>query len=85
MIGDLSGIRASARALHRGVTRNVGSEGVRMVWLYGDEEIPDELREGSTLLPRQSHGADLHAALSFAPPLRIRLQRLSSMRRARSK
>ena len=69
VIGDLSSIRASARALHRGVTRNTVTEGVRMVWLYGDEEIPDELRAGSTLLPRQSHGADLHAALSFAGPM----------------
>ena len=69
IIGDLSSIRASARALHRGVTRSNAARQVRMVWLYGDEEIPDELREGSTLLPRQSHGADLHAALSFAPPL----------------
>ncbi|MET1162870.1 MAG: ATP-binding protein [Pseudoxanthomonas sp.] len=68
VLGDLSSIRASARALHRGVTRNNVVEGVRMVWLYGDEEIPDELRDGSMLLPRQSHGADLHAALSFAPP-----------------
>nr|WP_211368278.1 hybrid sensor histidine kinase/response regulator [Pseudoxanthomonas gei] len=67
VIGDLSGLRASARALHRGVTRNMVADSVRMVWLYGDEEILDELREGSTLLPRQSHGADLHAALSFAP------------------
>jgi signal transduction histidine kinase/CheY-like chemotaxis protein len=69
VIGDLSSIRASARALHRGVTRNNVIQQTRMVWLYGDEEIPDELRENSTLLPRQSHGADLHAALSFAPPL----------------
>ena len=69
VIGDLSGIRASARALHRGVTRSNIAQQIRMVWLYGDEEIPDELRENSTLLPRQSHGADLHAALSFAPPL----------------
>jgi CheY-like chemotaxis protein len=69
IIGDLSSIRASARALHRGVTRNNVIQQTRMVWLYGDEEIPDELRENSTLLPRQSHGADLHAALSFAPPL----------------
>ncbi|MET0581259.1 MAG: ATP-binding protein [Pseudoxanthomonas sp.] len=69
VLGDLSSIRASARALHRGVTRNNVVEGVRMVWLYGDEEIPDELRDGSILLPRQSHGADLHAALSFAPPV----------------
>ena len=69
VLGDLSSIRASARALHRGVTRNNVVDGVRMVWLYGDEEIPDELRDGSILLPRQSHGADLHAALSFAPPV----------------
>ena len=69
VIGDLSSIRASARALHRGVTRARREEATRMVWLYGDEEIPDELRDGGILLPRQSHGADLHAALSFAPPL----------------
>ena len=70
VIGDLSSIRASARALHRGVTRRSADDHeLRMVWLYGDEEIPDELRDGSILLPRQSHGADLHAALSFAPPL----------------
>ncbi|KAF1709658.1 ATP-binding protein [Pseudoxanthomonas sacheonensis] len=68
ILGDLSSIRASARALHRGITRNNVADKVRMVWLYGDEEIPDELRDGSILLPRQSHGADLHAALSFAPP-----------------
>jgi signal transduction histidine kinase/CheY-like chemotaxis protein/HPt (histidine-containing phosphotransfer) domain-containing protein len=67
VIGDLSGIRASARALHRGVTRNSVHEATRMIWLYTDEEIPDELRENSTLLPRQSHGADLHAALSYSP------------------
>ncbi|MCY7312631.1 MAG: response regulator [Pseudoxanthomonas sp.] len=68
VIGDLSSIRASARALHRGVTRRNAEQPTRMVWLYGDEEIPDELREGSILLPRHTHGADLHAALSFAPP-----------------
>ena len=67
VIGDLSGIRASARALHRGVTRNSVHDATRMIWLYTDEEIPDELRENSTLLPRQSHGADLHAALSYSP------------------
>jgi signal transduction histidine kinase/CheY-like chemotaxis protein/HPt (histidine-containing phosphotransfer) domain-containing protein len=69
VIGDLASIRASARALHRGVTRRSADDELRMVWLYGDEEIPEELRDGSILLPRQSHGADLHAALSFAPPL----------------
>jgi len=37
-----------------------------MVWLYGDELLPDELRDGSTLLPRQSHGSDLRSALAAA-------------------
>ncbi|MEP6906440.1 MAG: ATP-binding protein [Pseudoxanthomonas sp.] len=69
VLGDLSSIRASARALHRGVTRRNSADDIRMVWLYSDEEIPEELRDGSTLLPRQSHGADLHAALSFATPV----------------
>ena len=50
------------------MTRRNGSDEMRMVWLYGEEEIPEELRDGSLLLARQSHGADLHAALSFAPP-----------------
>ena len=69
IIGDHAGIRGSARALHRGIARSGSDVSMRMLWLYGDEPLPDELREGSTLLPRQSHGADLHAAMSFAPPL----------------
>ena len=69
VIGDHAGIRGSARALHRGVARTGAEGSTRMVWLYGDEPLPDELREDSTLLPRQSQGADLRAALSFAPLL----------------
>ncbi len=63
IIGDHAGIRGSARALHRGVARTA-AVGTRMVWLYGDEVVPDELRDGTTLLPRQSHGTDLRSALS---------------------
>jgi len=66
VVGDHASIRGSARALHRSIARNAAETGMRMVWLYGDEPMPDELREGATLLSRQAHGSDLHAALSVA-------------------
>jgi len=66
VVGDHASIRGSARALHRSIARNAAEMGMRMVWLYGDEPMPDELREGATLLSRQAHGSDLHAALSVA-------------------
>ncbi|MFT3754407.1 MAG: ATP-binding protein [Pseudoxanthomonas sp.] len=68
VIADLSGLPGGARALHRSVTRNPALADTRMLWLYGEESIPDELRDAGTLLPRQSHEADLRAALSAAPP-----------------
>jgi hypothetical protein len=35
-----------------------------MVYLVGDEEVPQELHTGATLLPRQSPDAELRGALS---------------------
>ncbi|MFT4257137.1 MAG: ATP-binding protein [Pseudoxanthomonas sp.] len=68
VIADLPGLPGGARALHRGVIHNPALAATRMVWLYGEESIPDELRDAGTLLPRQSHEADLHAALSASAP-----------------
>jgi len=65
IMGDHAGIRGSARALHRGVVRSA-ADSTQMVWMYGDELLPDELRDGSTMLPRQSHGSDLRSALAAA-------------------
>ncbi|MBD9370208.1 response regulator [Xanthomonas sp. XNM01] len=67
VIADFDGLRHSARALHRVLTRNAEHDGVRLVWLYGEEDIPDELRARAALLPRQSADADLRAALLSEP------------------
>ncbi|WP_460918492.1 ATP-binding protein [Pseudoxanthomonas sangjuensis] len=68
IIADLSGLPGGARALHRGVSRNPALGASRLIWLYGEEPIPDELRDADTLLSRLSHEADLRAALSGSPP-----------------
>ncbi|MFT3763247.1 MAG: ATP-binding protein [Pseudoxanthomonas sp.] len=68
IIADLSGLPGGARALHRGVARNPALDSIRLVWLYGEETIPDELRDSGALLPRQAHDADLRAALSAPAP-----------------
>ena len=36
---------------------------MRLLWLYGDEEIPEELRAGTDLLPRLAPDVDLRGAL----------------------
>jgi len=69
LIADLDGLRHSARALHRGLTRTPAYAGVRLIWLYGQDSIPEELRTHSTLLPRQAPDNTLRNALiQVAPP-----------------
>ncbi len=66
VLADLSGIRTTARALHRAVARHEGesSGDLRLVWLYGDDTVPEELHPGATLLSRQAPDAELRAALT---------------------
>lgn len=66
VLADLSGIRTTARALHRAVARHDGesSGDLRLVWLYGDDTVPEELHPGATLLSRQAPDAELRAALT---------------------
>ncbi len=80
VVADFDGLRHSARALHRVITRNAEHAGVRLVWLYGEEDIPDELRPDTAMLPRQSTDTDLRATLlsgqrqaaaDAAPPVQI--------------
>ena len=68
VLADYDGLRHSARALHRALLRTPANAGIRLVWLYGEEEIPDELREGTTILPRQVPDADLRTALLDPQP-----------------
>ncbi|KAF1690889.1 ATP-binding protein, partial [Pseudoxanthomonas koreensis] len=67
VLADYDGLRHSARALHRALLRTPAYAGVRLLWLYGDEDIPEELREGAEALPRLAPDADLRGALQEAP------------------
>jgi signal transduction histidine kinase/DNA-binding response OmpR family regulator/HPt (histidine-containing phosphotransfer) domain-containing protein len=67
VVADISRLRSSARALHRAVGRATSEFGTQLVWLYGDEPVPDEQRAGATLLPRLAHESDLRALLSVVP------------------
>lgn len=63
VVADLSGIRSTARALHRTLARRPAGNDIRLIWLYGDEAVPEELRPSSTSLSRQVPDMDLRAAL----------------------
>jgi signal transduction histidine kinase/CheY-like chemotaxis protein len=64
VLADLSSMRNTAIALHRNVARTSSFGDVRIVYLVGDDEVPQELQGGATLLPRQAPDAELRAALS---------------------
>jgi len=66
VVADLSGMRNTALALHRNIVRHAMFGDVHLVYLYGDEDTPAELRQGATLLPRLSPDAELRVALT--PP-----------------
>ncbi|HEY1036937.1 MAG TPA: response regulator, partial [Pseudoxanthomonas sp.] len=70
VLADISGIRSTALALHRAITRRPLPDSLRLVWLYGDETVPTDLHGRATLLSRQSPDADLRAALTGAAPER---------------
>ncbi|WP_369981917.1 hybrid sensor histidine kinase/response regulator [Xanthomonas bundabergensis] len=67
VIGDLDGLRQSARALQRAVGRLPAPHGLRLIWLYGEVEIPDEIRAHGALLSRQAADLDLRGMLALAP------------------
>src|SRR5690606_23798880 len=68
VVADHDGLRHTARALHRALNRGPAHAAVRLLWLYSDEEVPMELREGASLLPRQAPDAALRAALQGPHP-----------------
>lgn len=69
VVADLPGMRNSARALHRTLSRSSGASATQLVWLYGDEPVPEEQRAGASLLPRLAHESDLRALLGSVPAL----------------
>src|SRR6478672_5141456 len=64
VLADLSGMRNTSIALHRNVGRTAMFGEVRLVYLYGEDDVPEELHTGATLLPRQAPDAELRVALS---------------------
>jgi len=68
VVADHGGLRHTARALHRALVRTPAYADVRLLWLYGDEDVPAELREGASLLPRLAPDADLRVALQEGGP-----------------
>jgi signal transduction histidine kinase/CheY-like chemotaxis protein len=70
VLADLAGMRSTAVALHRNLGRHAVYGELRLVCLYGDDPVPEELQRSVTLLSRQAPDADLRAALTtnLAPP-----------------
>lgn len=67
VVADLSGMRNTAVALYRNLTRQAAYGDLRLVCLYGDEPVAEELRQGATLLSRQAPDADLRQAMLDLP------------------
>src|SRR5690606_10250049 len=68
VLADLPGIRNTAVALHRNIGRSSVYGNLRLVCLYGEDAIPDELQHNVTLLSRQAPDEDLRAALTDSHP-----------------
>jgi signal transduction histidine kinase/CheY-like chemotaxis protein len=66
VLADLAGMRNTSVALHRNLERHAVYGDLRLVGLYGDDPVPDELQRSITLLSRQAPDADLRAALTSA-------------------
>ena len=63
VLADLAGMRSTALALHRNLGRQAVYGELRLVCLYGDDAVPEELQRSVTLISRQAPDADLRAAL----------------------
>lgn len=65
VIADHDTLRYSARALQRTLSREASGQ-PRLIWLYGDHALPDEIRQHPDLIPRQAPDASIRALL-FPP------------------
>jgi signal transduction histidine kinase/CheY-like chemotaxis protein len=69
VVADLSGMRNTAIALRRNLEHQAIYGQVRLLCLFGDENVPEELRERATMLNRSAQDGDLRVALSAPPPV----------------
>ncbi len=63
VLADLAGMRSTSVALHRNLGRHGVYGNTRLVCLYGDDPVAEELQQSATLLSRQGPDADLRVAL----------------------
>jgi len=63
VLADLAGMRNTALALYRNLGRQAVYGDLRLVCLYGEDPVAEELQRSVTLLSRQAPDADLRAAL----------------------
>ncbi len=64
VLADLAGMRSTAVALYRNLERQTIYGDIRLLCLYGDDPVPDELQRSVNLLSRHAPDADLRAALA---------------------
>lgn len=68
LVADLGTMRNTAVALHRNILRSPAFEGLRVVWLRGEDAPPAELGEATAdravLIPRQATDAELRVGVS---------------------
>ena len=64
VLADLAGMRNTAVALHRNIGRSAVYGNLRLVCLYGEDPVAEELQRSVTLLSRQAPDEALRAALT---------------------
>lgn len=68
VVADMDNLRLSARALHRNVMRMPADAMPRLIWMHGEGEIADELRDHGDFIARPPSDATLRAALAASIP-----------------
>ncbi len=64
LLVDMNSVRSTAIALHRNLRRTPDLEGLRVVYLTGNEPLPDELNDGLMLsLQRTIHANEMRSAI----------------------
>ena len=61
VLADLAGMRATALSLQRNLGNDARLGDLQLVFLYGDDGVPDELREHGRVISRQAPDAELRA------------------------
>lgn len=67
VLADLQGMRSTAVALRRNLERHSTYGDTRLICLYGDEYVPEELQRNTQILARNAPDPELRQALQAKP------------------